>query len=183
MTNPPRVDKKALRAAVRARRAERSADEQAAFARRLAEWEPPAGTRRVTLFLGVGDEPDTTPLLEALAARGIEVIVPITLDDFSLDWAVYAGPDALADGRFGLREPTGPRLGASAIGTADVVIVPGLSVDADGRRLGQGAGCYDRSLPYVAETTPVLAVVFDDERVAGPLPEEEHDRRVDGVIP
>jgi 5-formyltetrahydrofolate cyclo-ligase len=29
----------------------------------------------------------------------------------------------------------------------------------------------------------VVAVVFDDERLADPLPEEAHDRRVDGVIP
>lgn len=183
MVKPPSTDKKQLRADVRARRAARPADEQAAFAARLAQWEPPEGTHRVTLFLGVGDEPDTGPLIEALQARGIEVIVPITLDDFSLDWAVYTGPDDLADGRFGLREPIGPRLGAAAIGTADVVLVPGLSVDAEGRRLGQGAGCYDRSLPHVPASTPVLAVVFEDERVAGPLPEEEHDRRVDGVIP
>lgn len=177
------TDKKELRAAVRARRSQRSADDQAAFARELARWQPPEGTRRVALFLGVGDEPDTRPLIERLRAGGIEVIVPITLDDFSLDWAVYTGPDELADGRFGLREPTGPRLGAAGIGTADVVLVPGLSVDADGRRLGQGAGCYDRALPHVAASTPVLAVVFPDERIEGPLPEEPHDRRVDGVLP
>lgn len=187
MPTPPdphaRGDKKELRAAVRARRAQRSPEDQAAFAQALARWLPPEGTRRVALFLGVGDEPDTGPLIAALHARGVEVIVPITLDDFSLDWAVFTGPDELADGRFGLREPTGPRLGPEAIGTADVVLVPGLSVDAEGRRLGQGAGCYDRSLPHVSASTSVLAVVFPDERVEGPLPEEPHDRRVDGVLP
>lgn len=185
MSHDPSImtDKKQLRASVRQRRAQRSAQEQAAFARELATWQPPAGTRRVTLFLGVGDEPDTGPLIAALWARGIEVIVPITLDDFSLDWAVYTGPDDLVDGRYGLREPGGARLGAEAIASADVVLVPGLSIDADGRRLGQGAGCYDRSLPHVAASTPVLAIVYPDERVPGPLPEEQHDRRVDGVLP
>lgn len=182
-TSSTRDDKKRLREAVRARRAQRPAAEQAAFAQQLAGWQPPEGTRRVTLFLGVGDEPDTRPLITALQARGIEVIVPITLDDFSLDWAVYTGPEDLVDGRFGLREPGGPRLGVEAIGTADVVLVPGLSIDSEGRRLGQGAGCYDRSLPHVAASTPVLAIVYPDERVAGPLPDEPHDRRVDGVLP
>jgi 5-formyltetrahydrofolate cyclo-ligase len=28
-----------------------------------------------------------------------------------------------------------------------------------------------------------LAVVFDDERLSESLPEEPHDRRVDGVLP
>ncbi len=51
------VDKKQLRAEVRARRSRRSPEEQAAFARELAAWEPPRGVRRVALFLGVGDEP------------------------------------------------------------------------------------------------------------------------------
>jgi 5-formyltetrahydrofolate cyclo-ligase len=175
--------KQGLRASIRAARAARPEAEQAAFAERLAQWTPPAGTHRVTCFVGVGDEPDTRPLLRALAARGVEVLLPITLPDFSLDWAPYTGDEALADARFGLREPTAPRLGAAAIGTADVVLIPALAVDADGRRLGQGAGCYDRALPHVAASTPVLAVVFDDERLTEPLPEEPHDRRVDGVLP
>ena len=80
------------------------------------------------------------------------MLLPITLDDFSLDWALYSGRDDLADARFGLLEPTGPRLGPDAIGTADIVVIPALAIDADGRRLGQGAGCYDRALPHVAQS-------------------------------
>jgi 5-formyltetrahydrofolate cyclo-ligase len=149
----------------------------------LAQWEPPEGTKRVSCFIGVGSEPDTGPLIERLTEQGIEVLLPITLDDFSLDWALYTGPGDLADGRFGLREPTGPRLGAAGISSADVVVIPALAIDADGRRLGQGAGCYDRALPHVPADTTVLAVVFDDERLSEALPEEAHDRRVDGVLP
>ena len=72
---------------------------------------------------------------------------------------------------------------AAAIGTADVVLIPALAIDAEGRRLGQGAGCYDRALPHVPDEVAVLGVVYDDERLPEPLPEEPHDRRVDGVIP
>jgi 5-formyltetrahydrofolate cyclo-ligase len=131
----------------------------------------------------VGDEPDTVPLLDALTALGIELLLPITLKDFSLDWAVYTGEDDLEAAGYGLREPTGPRLGTDALADVDLVLVPALAIDPDGRRLGQGAGCYDRALQHVAETTPVLAVVFPDERLSEPLPEEPHDRRVSGVIP
>lgn len=175
--------KTALRASIRNAREQRSEADRAAFATRLAQWEPPQGTARVSCFIGVGSEPDTGPLLDRLSERGIEVLLPITLDDFSLDWALYSGRQNLVDARFGLLEPTGPRLGPDAIGTADVVLIPALAIDPDGRRLGQGAGCYDRALPHVAETTPVFAVVYDDERVDEPLPEEPHDRGVDGIIP
>ena len=178
-----RAHKKALRATIRAARDARPAAEQRAFAEQLAGWTPPEGTRRVSCFIGVGSEPDTGPLIAALTARGIEVLLPITLDDFSLDWALYTGDDHLVDARFGLREPDGERLGAEGIASADIVLIPALAIDADGRRLGQGAGCYDRALPHVADDTPVLGVVFPDERLVEPLPEEPHDRRVDGVIP
>jgi 5-formyltetrahydrofolate cyclo-ligase len=178
-----RAQKKALRTAIRAARDARPLAEQKAFAARLAEWNPPAGARRVSCFIGVGSEPDTGPLIHRLSERGIEVLLPITLDDFSLDWALWSGDEHLVAARFGLREPDGPRLGPAAIGTADVVVIPALAIDPDGRRLGQGAGCYDRALPHVPAATPVLAVVYDDERLSDPLPEEPHDRGVDGIIP
>jgi 5-formyltetrahydrofolate cyclo-ligase len=130
----------------------------------------------------VGDEPDTGPLIAALHDQGITVLLPITLSDFSLDWAVYTGDANLVDARYGLREPTGHRLGVAALADVDVVLVPALAVDADGRRLGQGAGCYDRALTHVPPQVSVLAIVFDDERLTEQLPEEPHDRRVDGVV-
>ncbi|HEX5018107.1 MAG TPA: 5-formyltetrahydrofolate cyclo-ligase [Actinomycetes bacterium] len=178
-----KAHKKALRATIRSARDRRPEAERTEFATRLAQWTPPEGTSRVSCFVGVGSEPDTLPLIHRLHERGIEVLLPITLKDFSLDWALYSGDDDLVDAGFGLKEPAGPRLGADAIGTAEVVLIPALAIDADGRRLGQGAGCYDRALPHVPADVPVLGVVYDDERLLEPLPEEPHDRRVDGVIP
>jgi 5-formyltetrahydrofolate cyclo-ligase len=174
-----------IRAAMRAQRRRRPEVEREAFSQRLAQTKHPAldTARTVTLFVGVGDEPDTRPLIHALDARNVHVLLPIVMPDWSLDWAAFVGDDALAEAGYGLLEPTGPRLGAAAVADADVVLVPGLAVDGDGRRLGQGAGCYDRALALVAPGTPVLAIVFDDERLSQPLPEEPHDRHVDGVLP
>jgi len=174
-----------LRAMFRRTRAARPEAERAAFAQRLATVQPPALSRAtvVSLFRGVGDEPDTRPMINELHRRGVRVLLPIVMPDWSLDWAEYVGEDALAPAGYGLLEPTGPRLGAAAIAEANVVIVPALAIDREGRRLGQGAGCYDRALTFVPTATPVLAVVFDDERLSDPLPEEPHDRRVDGVLP
>ena len=57
-----------------------------------------------------------------------------------------AGPTTCSPARLGLLEPDGERLGVDAIATADVVLVPGLAVAADGMRLGRGGGSYDRAL-------------------------------------
>lgn len=175
-------EKQRLRATIRQARAQRPIAARDAFARRLASWTPPAEAKRVSCFIGVGDEPDTGPLIAALSERGVDVLLPITLADFSLDWAVYTGDAGLADARYGLREPTGSRLGVGALEHVNVVLVPALAIDTEGRRLGQGAGCYDRALQYVGQSTPVLAIIFDDERLTDALPEEAHDRRVDGVL-
>lgn len=180
---PPRILKRSLRTQMRKARAERPIDERRRFAAELATWEPPAGTRRVSCYVGVADEPDTGPLLAALGDRGIEVLLPITLKDFSLEWAVYTGEKGLVEAGYGLREPAGERLGPAALSTVDLALVPALAVDRSGRRLGQGAGCYDRALAHVPAATPVWAIVFPNERLTDPLPEEPHDRRVSGIIP
>jgi 5-formyltetrahydrofolate cyclo-ligase len=183
LTQSGASEKQRHRAAIRAKRSRRPASERLAFAERLATWTPPEGSRRISCFVGVGDEPDTGRLIAALDRRGIDVLLPITLPDFSLDWALYTCDDDLVNARYGLREPTGHRLGVAALAGVDVVLVPALAVDGDGRRLGQGAGCYDRALIHVRPHTPVLAIVFDDERLTAQLPEEPHDRRVDDVLP
>jgi 5-formyltetrahydrofolate cyclo-ligase len=141
-----------------------------------------ADATSVALYVGVGDEPDTRVLLERLHRAGVQVLLPVVLPDLDLDWVEYDGPDSLATSAKGLLEPSGPRLGKEAIGTVDVVLTPGLAVDTAGRRLGQGGGCYDRALSRVPDETPVFTIVFAEEVVAGPLPDEPHDRRVDGAI-
>jgi 5-formyltetrahydrofolate cyclo-ligase len=180
----PPAAKRVLRDGARRRRAARTAEEREAHGRQLAAVRHALvdGARTVTAYVGVADEPDTLPLVAVLHARGVRVLLPVVLPDLDLEWAEYTGSDDLARTRHGLLEPTGPRLGRAAVADADVVLVPAFAVDAEGRRVGQGGGCYDRALARVPAATPVLAVVFPDELVAGPLPEEPHDRRVDGVL-
>jgi len=55
--------------------------------------------------------------------------------------------------------------------------VPGTAVSADGARLGQGGGCYDRALPRITAGTPVAVVLYDDE-VGLDVPRDPHDVRV-----
>lgn len=177
--------KATLRTQIRAQRAQRPQHEREAFAERLvsaATVAPLSDAHTVTLFVGVGDEPDTRPLITALHQRGIRVLLPIVNEDWSLNWAEYTGADDLVPAGYGLLEPAGLRLGMAAIAEADVVVVPALAIDADGRRLGQGAGCYDRALVFVPVGTPVLAVVYEDESLAESLPEAPHDRRVSAAL-
>jgi 5-formyltetrahydrofolate cyclo-ligase len=123
----------------------------------------------VALYESLTVEPPTTALIEALRARGVRVLVPITLPDLDLDWADAAD---LA------RTP----LGLAAISEVDLVLAPGLSVDASATRLGQGGGCYDKSLPRTRPGTPVVVLLHPEEFPGPTLPREPHDRSVDGVL-
>ena len=134
----------------------------------------------VALYVSVSSEPGSGPLLEGLALAGKRVILPVLQPDFDLDWGVYSGPAALHTARRGLLEPDGPTLGSDAIGLADAVLVPGMAVDRNGTRLGQGGGCYDRALQRVPADT-FVCVLLNSEEILDSVPHEDHDRRVSAV--
>ena len=131
----------------------------------------------VAAYVSVGGEPGTGPLLDGLRAAGKRVIVPVLRPDNDLDWAVYVSPADLVNAGRGLLEPAGERLGTDAIGTADVVLVPGLAASRSGARLGRGGGSYDRALGRVPVGTFTCVLLYDDE-VGLAVPSEPHDRRV-----
>jgi len=141
----------------------------------LADAPPVRRAATVAAYVSIGTEPGTGPLLDRLVAAGKRVILPCLLPDNDLDWAAYDGR-LMPAGR-GLLEPPGPRLGADAVATADVVLVPGLAVDRGGHRLGRGGGSYDRALARVPAGTFTCLLLYPEE-VGVPVPVEPHDRRV-----
>ncbi|MFF9816481.1 5-formyltetrahydrofolate cyclo-ligase [Streptomyces sp. NPDC014006] len=147
-----------------------------------------AHARTVAAYVSVGTEPGTLALLDALHARGVRVLLPALLDDNDLDWGEYTGEGSLTrvqhGGKTALLEPAGERLGPQAVTAADVVLLPGLAVDARGMRLGRGGGSYDRVLARLerAGARPALVVLLYDTEVVTRVPEEPHDRPVHAVV-
>ena len=113
----------------------------------------------VSVFASRPTEPDTLPLINALHARGIRILIPVLGAGLERDWAQFISEDDLAERAPGRPpEPSGPQLGAEAIGQAQVIIVPALAVDTSGARLGQGGGWYDRALDNADPEAVVLAL-------------------------
>ncbi|KRF16780.1 5-formyltetrahydrofolate cyclo-ligase [Nocardioides sp. Soil797] len=133
----------------------------------------------VAAYVSIGSEPGTGLLLDGLLAAGKRVILPVLLPDNDLDWAAYDG--RLASARRGMLEPTGPRLGVDAIATPEVVLLPGLAVGPDGKRLGRGGGSYDRALGRVPVGTFTCVLLHDDE-LLDHVPSEPHDRPVTAAV-
>lgn len=114
-------------------------------------------------------EPPTAATTDALVAHGIRVVVPITLPDNDLDWCDVTDPS---------RMPSGP----DTIAAARLVLVPALSADTTGTRLGRGGGSYDRALARRRPDVAVVVALHPGELRDTPLPADDHDEPVDGVV-
>lgn len=175
--NPAKVERRrALRAARRERVTGRDpvadADALGAAVLGLVEEEGLGPGAVVLSYASVPGEPPTGRMNAALAERGIRVLLPITEPDLDLDWH-----DA--------DDPLSTPLGRDAPSAADLVLAPGLCVDRTGTRMGQGGGCYDRVLPRRRDGVRVVVVLHPGELLGpddDPLPREDHDQPVDGVV-
>ena len=132
----------------------------------------------VCAYVPVGAEPGSIEMLDVLLQRANRVLLPVartTADNspVALQWGEYR-PGQLVAARFGLLEPAGPWLPATALAEASVVLVPALAVDRTGVRLGRGRGFYDRTLVSRNPHARLVAVIRDEE-LLDELPHEPHD--------
>lgn len=176
--------KRLLRAQVRGRRRARSAGERDAAARgicaNLIAMTPKSRPLLVACYLSTEDEPGTRPYLDWAAGNGVDVVLPISRPDGTLDWVSGTGAIETA-GLFGIAERVGPALDPGVVDRVDLFLIPAAAVDRTGMRMGWGRGYFDRTLATMTSRPPVIAVVFDDELVDS-VPREPHDKPVDGAV-
>lgn len=128
----------------------------------------------------LGDELDCRPALEVLIAAGLHVGLPVVAGQGQvLLFRMWRPGDALDDGPFGTRHPN-PR---AAILNPDVILVPLVAFDDEGRRLGYGAGFYDRTIAATRQQRAITAigVAYACQEVPT-VPTDPHDQSLDGVI-
>jgi 5-formyltetrahydrofolate cyclo-ligase len=111
---------------------------------RLAEFKSGA---RIAIYLPFDRETNTAALLTAARRRGIRLYVPVVSDLRHRRLSFYPLAGKTRPGVFGISVPR--RNGRPAAARwLDLIVVPLVGVDADGRRLGFGGGFYDRALAF-----------------------------------
>jgi 5-formyltetrahydrofolate cyclo-ligase len=171
-----RAEMKALRAGLPAADLHVHAAAAAAQVLALREWRE---ARTVCLYASFKQELGTTPLLQAALRDGKRLVLPRARPDGTLDLHAIGDLSSLTSSSLGIPEPAAgsPKVAPESV---DFFLVPGLAFDDEGRRLGYGAGFYDRLLAQARPTAFSLGYGYEFQ-VTPEVPTEPHDRLLQAV--
>ena len=175
------MDKKALRAEIRAKKRAMTAQEieekSAALAKAFYETAEYKNAKTIYGYLPYNQEVRTTQMLAHALADGKQVAVPKVYGD-EMKFILLSDLGQVAKGYAGIPEPIAD--GPVAADPTALVLMPGLAFDPEGHRLGYGGGFYDKFLAAEPDH-PTLALCYDFQMLPH-LDTEEHDIPVDVVF-
>jgi 5-formyltetrahydrofolate cyclo-ligase len=138
---------------------------------------PPQGAI-VSGYWPVRGEFDCLPLLERLERDGCRIALPVIAPGATLEFSLWTVGSPLTPGPFRIPVPA-----VLQIVQPSILIVPLLAFDAAGRRLGYGAGHYDRTLRALRQRHTITAAGLGfDEQGLSQVPANEYDELLDWLL-
>jgi 5-formyltetrahydrofolate cyclo-ligase len=182
------AEKAALRKLMRARRAALAPEMRAAASIALRDgltaWLPTEKFARadevIAGYWPIRDELDPRPAMQAFAERGHRLALPVSIAKGEpLVFRAWSPGDPLAPDIMGIQAP----LSDAPEVVPGLVLIPMLAFDSSCRRLGYGAGFYDRTLATLRSRVGILAVglAFDAQEVER-VPVAKGDEPLDQVV-
>lgn len=141
-----------------------------AIARRLVFLEEYQRAQWLHLYLSFRDEVITEGLVEETLAQGKQVVVPVVRKgpESIILSELKNYPEEIGPGAYGIPEPREQSIREVDPAQVDLFVLPGVAFDLRGRRLGYGAGFYDRILAPRKQdqmprtgAVPVIALAFE----------------------
>jgi 5-formyltetrahydrofolate cyclo-ligase len=185
----PGAARRALRAALNARRRQLSASERAEASQRVAHNVDRAlhlqSHWRIAAYAALPWELDAAPLIALAESRGCRIYLPrIDRQRASRRMRFVAKHHHSRCNRLGIDEPEG----AATIGARwlDVVFLPLVGFDRCGLRLGSGGGFYDRAFAFrqlrsAWHAPRLIGLAFASQELEG-ISAAPHDVLMDAVV-
>lgn len=143
---------------------------------------------RIGIYLALPGELDLQPFIERAWARRCQLFAPHITSARRREMAFYplTADSALQLHRWGMPQLRHAQRQPISSITLDVVLVPLVGFDANGNRLGMGAGFYDRHFARLSRQQRwrrphLIGVAFACQQVAA-LPQQAHDVALEWVI-
>ena len=173
------AQKQILRTEILQRRREHGRDDAAdrMIAAMLTASEVWRTAENVFVYLPLSWEVGTQAIIDTANAQGKHVAVPISGENGEMTAVYIDRTTVFHRGRFGIQEPD--RIGEILLPEdASLILVPALTFDQQGTRLGRGGGYYDR---WLARTTGIRIGLCYSRFLLERLPKQDHDFAVDAV--
>lgn len=115
------------------------------------------GVQLLIAFRSMKSEVDVSPVVQEASSKGIPVVFPES-DPYCFDG-----------------------VNLKTINCPALMLVPGLAFTKDGKRLGRGAGFYDRALSVLPKCVKTIGICKKSQ-IVDDIPMEEHDMKVQEVL-
>lgn len=136
------------------------------------------GARQILLYSAMKDEISTESIFIRAVTDGKVCFFPRTADLGNMYFHSVNNMSEMGKGSYGIKEPlpSAPKYSEKA---GDICIVPALSYDREGYRLGYGGGFYDRFLSSFSGTR--IGICYSDN-LEKRLPRGKYDVCVDILL-
>ncbi len=185
------ADKRRLRAQMRNRRRQLSQQEQQSAAdgllRQVSRLSYFCNAQRVAFYYPNDGEIDPRPTIEQAWRMGKRCYLPVVnLPSSPLRFARHLRKQANRLNRFGIPEPAVARHDLLYAQNLQLILVPLIAFDANGGRLGMGAGFYDRTLAFLNtrkywRSPSIIGAAHSFQQVAH-VPQDSWDVCLDGIV-
>lgn len=129
-------------------------------------------------YMPIKNEAPVNRINNYILETGRTLLVPSTDERNSITPLEIRDFNDLTAGKYNIPEPK-VRIKTDP-GLIELVLVPGVSFDAAGSRIGYGKGCYDR---FLSETAAEKAgICYEFQIFGGELPSEAHDISMDYLL-
>jgi len=134
--------------------------------------------KNVFCFVGTKGEPDTRTIIKDALESGKRVGTPLCVADGIMEVYEIHGFDDLRPGVFGILEPK-PGLKLMEPDEIEFAVLPCVTCDHNGNRLGHGKGYYDR---YLKRADFPTCMVCLEKLTSSEIPMNRFDKKADRVI-